>query len=173
MKVEMANLLFTLLGVILSVSALPIYEWYRTRRIRKLRGLWMSACQAVYYEDEAWHIQQMEIRWSLLGTIIDAVEEKGKLPWVCITRLVGTSLLVGKWHSKRPGSTSAGYLALEIAENGRYMWGHLYGKPSSNRNALYSHFILARTEDDLEVARSALENSRRGLPKLGVTKNYV
>lgn len=168
-----ASLIFSVIGVILPIILL-LLEWHKTRNGRKLKGPWVAACQPLYYEETRWHIQPMTCRWKLLrGLLFDADDVDGKLPWQCMTKVQSSGLISGKWRSKRPGSKSRGYVALEISKNGKYLWGHLYGVPSSNVEALYSVLLLARNNDELEIAHEAMMRGKRELPPLYKTKDFV
>lgn len=166
-------LLFTIIGAIISVSILPLIEWYRARNRRFLFCEWFSAFQAPYYEDSAWHRQRLNIRYSITGILIEDMNEAGKLKWFASTKLIKNSFLVGTWRSRRKGSRSHGFISLQIAPNGEYMWGHIHGEPQSNMGARYGVILLARNEKGLEVAWNAINSGCKRFAKLEETVEYT
>lgn len=161
------SLFFTLFGALLSAFLIPSIECWKARSTRKLDGIWHSAIQAPYYQDEEWHKQKMVISHGLFDIIIKSEEKEGKLQWTSRSKLFQNSFISGSWTSKRPGSLSRGYISLEISSNGKFMWGHIYGDSQQNVKVLYGHFIMAKNERELEIAYEAL---KFGTPKLSEFK---
>ncbi len=150
------GLIFTLLGLFLSLLVPAVLVYFQTRNNRKLYGDWYIAFQAAYYEDNEWHKQKVTLKFSLLGVRLVTASEQGKLDWAASLSMTDDSFLLGKWWSIRPGSKSHGQMCLQFSPNGKYLWGHIYGQPNSNRTAKVGRFLMARSEEDVEQCWKAL-----------------
>ncbi len=67
-------------------------------------------------------------------------------------------LLVGPWRSVRPGALARGYLLLQIASQGQYMYG-VYSGIHSNGQHMLLGWALGRQEDSLKQAVETLRSS--------------
>jgi hypothetical protein len=130
-----------------------------------LYGQWWCAVQPVHYETDRWHIQQVTIRPSLFGIVINTAKKDGKLQWRMHAELKDQKYLVGRWCSLRPGSISSGYMSLQISLNGAFMCGHNYGDVGGNAYANFGVLLFGRTEDRLlEVWKAAATEVRNIVP---------
>ena len=162
-----SDIIFMLIGAVLS-TLIPIFlEIWKARGRRQLLGEWWTAVQPVYYESKEWHLQKVNVKRSLLwGLTMTTVQEEKKLQWEFSAKLIDKSFLVGKWKSLRSGSTSNGFMTLQIASNGVFMCGHDYGKLKSNKKAHFGILLLGRTEAELLKAWEAMENGHRKMLSL-------
>lgn len=134
---------------------------------RQLAGKWISAVQAVYYAaGNAWHVQDVEIAPTPRGYSVATIPAPGKLQWRFEAKLVANAFFVGRWFSKRAGSESKGYMSLQISRNGTYMFGHDYGVVFDEGKAHFGVMLLAKTEEKLEIARTAMKRARRKMSSL-------
>jgi TIR domain len=67
-------------------------------------------------------------------------------------------MLVGPWRSVRPGALARGYLLLQIASQGQYMYGVYSGIHSDGHHMLLG-WALGRDEDSLKQAVETLRSS--------------
>ena len=131
---------------------------------RQLEGRWTSAVQPVYYAKETkWHVQEVDIFPTKDGYAVETKPADGKLQWRLEAKLVATHFLVGRWRSKRIASTSNGYMTLQIARNGLYMCGHDYAILVEEGTAHFGVLLLAKDEDNLQNAWTAMALASREL----------
>jgi hypothetical protein len=129
-------------------------------------GSWMSAVQPVYYGGEGWHVQPVEITASSDLYTVRTLPRERTLQWRLDAKLVSNAFLAGTWHSTRPGSRSQGYMTLQLARNGMYMCGHDYALAFGDSSAHIGVLLMARTEDNLQLAWKAMHEVQRALAPL-------
>jgi hypothetical protein len=158
---------------------------------RELHGKWICAVQPVYYSlrrghyevttsgkrrnvvrpltypaEGDWHVQRVEIARLAEGYLVNTVAAKGKLQWRWDATLVADAFLVGPWKSKRESSKSHGYMSVEVARNGTYMFGHDYAVVMDEGRAHFGLLLLGKDEDCLNKAWSAMKAAQRGVSSL-------
>lgn len=120
-------------------------------------GTWFVAYQAPYYVNQGWRFQKIKITASFFGYKLTSIADNNELEWDARLRLETQSLVTGKWRSLRVGSKSEGILTLQFSSNGKLGWGRIFGNLNDNRTAKIGAFILAREEQELPLAWSAMK----------------
>jgi hypothetical protein len=139
---------------------------------RDIAGKWISAVQPVYYEWEGWHVQDVEISVSADMYTVNTVSTPGKLQWRLDAKFVANAFLAGPWHSTRIGSRSLGYMTLQLARNGTFMCGHDYALAFGDTMAHFGIMLMAKTEDNLQLAWQAMKASQREMLSLAQRRDF-
>lgn len=166
-------ILSALVGALVSMALTTGAELWRARGRRRLYGAWWCAVQPVYYRTNKWHVQEVTIKPSLFGVVVNTVKEAGKLQWVMHAQLMDQKYLVGRWKSLRRGSISSGYMSLQISLNGSFMCGHNYGDVGGNEDANFGVLLFGRTREQLEGAWKAMQSEVRDLLPLTESVDYA
>jgi len=140
---------------------------------RLLSGSWISAVQPIYYAaGNKWHIQDVQITPSPDGYVIETVKAEKKLQWHMAAKLVGNSFLVGPWESRRKSSQSQGYMSVQIARNGQYMFGHDYGVVMKEEESHFGILLFGRNKERLQLAWKAMHSGTRRMLPMTATVDF-
>ncbi len=170
-----------LVGAIMAIGLTIAVELWEGQK-RGLYGPWFLAVQPVYYLRETrdktvrrileWHVQEVEIKKSIRGIKVQTVNAPKKLQWCWRPKLKKETYLVGHWRSRRKDSVSNGYMSVQVASNGRYMYGHDYGAVGGNEESNFGVLLLGRSRSDLQSAWVAISSGARKMLLLTETIDF-
>ena len=84
--------------------------------------------------------------------------------WKGTGRIIDDRYISGQWKSLKPGSQSGGLFVLVMGfEGGGYMVGFFFGEEKPGTKVT-SGFVLGRTNQDVENAKSRLRTARPVFP---------
>jgi hypothetical protein len=139
---------------------------------RDLSGEWVIAVQPVYYEGAKWHVERVDSKRAAQGFEFHTVDSAGKLQWTWFPIFDHDRFLTGPWRSLRPTSVSHGYMTVQLAPNGQYMFGHDYGVVARDGESHFGVFLLGRDDFHLQRAWDAMSRGARALLPLSERADY-
>jgi len=146
----------TVLGVLLSEGVAYLLAYREVRRRIDLKGDWLSLSATGETSDPVRDTVKIGVRRGKLH--LTNQDKTGGFEYEAFCRVRDNTMLVGPWHSLRPGAIAPGQLLLQIDAQGQYMYGVYSGIHSDGRHMLLA-WVLGRKEEDLNRAVGTLRTS--------------
>jgi hypothetical protein len=161
-----------LIGAIMALALAITLELWKGRGRRRLFGEWFLAIQPVYYKTNKWHHQKVQFKPTILGIAVQTADTPKKLQWCWYPRLEAQTYLAGPWKSSRVGSTSNGFMTVQISSNGKYMFGYDFGGIAKDKESNFGVLLLGRTHADLQSAWETISTGARQMLPLTETVDF-
>jgi hypothetical protein len=126
------------------------------KRARPFAGHWHSR----YQSEEVGHIGEWvtdttELSVGRFGKLKFRNFNNPRSQFECTGEFIDDFEIVGVWRELRPGAALSGTFHLYVDQSGKWLYGLCTG-PAERRRPIYSGWLLAREEPQLDVAQSDL-----------------
>lgn len=144
-----------ILGALLQHSLPAVFDFVKYARRKSLLGKWHSCWQPENDSSGKWVSEIVTIRPSLGRLRLKNAGNSDGYQWEGVGKLIDNKHVIGRWHSVRPGATSAGTFTLTICPQGCWMIGSFVG-PNDKGVIMMGAFVLGRSPADIEAAQTRI-----------------